>query len=111
MTQSMPDKPALDVNAAGAGAPGGDEVAAWIDHQRRRTFTPRVLADRALRQGCIRLDYGEKLFQRNYRDPVLVSGAAGSAANAPGAALLRAYDLIGPDCVAGAVNDLVSRGA
>jgi phosphoribosylformylglycinamidine cyclo-ligase len=98
MAERAPDSPRSD-------------LAGLIERHRRRTFTPRVLGDDPAHAGCIRLDFVEKLFRRNYRDPVLVSAAGGAGDKLPLAAALGVLDLVGRDCVAGTVNDLVSRGA
>ncbi|MCC7145055.1 MAG: phosphoribosylformylglycinamidine cyclo-ligase [Phycisphaeraceae bacterium] len=84
-------------------------LADIIAQQVRRTFNPRVLDLDGF--ASFRLDYNEKLFQRNYRDPVLISCARRLGAKARLAAQLGCYDTIGQDAVALTVNDLVARGA
>src|SRR5690606_7335048 len=51
----------------------GDAVVGLIKHHMRRTYGPRVLGRHGAFAGCFRLDYNEKLFKRNYKDPVLVA--------------------------------------
>ena len=43
----------------------------------RRTHTPRVIDNPGGFAGLFRLDFNQKLFKRNYKDPVLVACADG----------------------------------
>ena len=58
---------------AGVNIEAGDEVVRRIKSVLRRTHGPRVLGPHGAFAGMFRLDYNEKLFQKNYRDPVLVA--------------------------------------
>ncbi|MEX0776457.1 MAG: phosphoribosylformylglycinamidine cyclo-ligase [Phycisphaeraceae bacterium] len=89
----------------------GDDMVGRIEHHVRRTYTPRVLGDFGSFAGCFRLDFNEKLFKRNYRDPVLVSSTDGVGSKVKIAAQLKIYDTVGQDCVAMNVNDLICQGA
>ena len=62
---------------AGVDIDAGDEAVRRITPRVRATFGPRVIADLGGFAGAFRLDYDEKLFAHNYRDPVLVSCADG----------------------------------
>lgn len=82
-----------------------------IEHHMRRTYGPRVLGKHGAFAGCFRLDFNEKLFKRNYRDPVLVSCTDGVGTKVKLAAQLKLYDTVGQDLVAMSVNDLIVQGA
>jgi phosphoribosylformylglycinamidine cyclo-ligase len=58
-----------------------------------------------------RLDFNEKLFQKNYREPVLVACADGVGTKVKLASEMGVYDTVGIDCVAMNVNDLIIQGA
>jgi len=89
----------------------GDAVVGLIKHHMRRTYGPRVLGKHGAFAGCFRLDFNEKLFKRNYRDPVLVACTDGVGTKVQLAAQLGILDTIGQDCVAMNVNDLIVQGA
>ena len=77
----------------------------------RRTYGPRVLASHGAFAGMLRLDYNEKLFKRNYKDPVLVACTDGVGTKVKLAAEAGIFDTVGIDCVAMNVNDLIVQGA
>jgi len=89
----------------------GDQLVSMIKHHMCRTYGPRVLGEHGAFAGCFRLDFNEKLFKRNYRDPVLVSCTDGVGTKVKLAAQLKSYDTIGQDLVAMSVNDLIVQGA
>ena len=73
----------------------------------RRTQTPRVIDLPGGFAGLFRLDYNSRLFARNYRDPVLVSGTDGVGTKIKVAELAGVYDTIGlPDVLKGAGSKL-----
>ncbi len=96
---------------AGVDIQTGDRFVSMIKHQMRRTYGPRVLGRHGSFAGCFRLDFNEKLFKRNYRDPVLVSCTDGVGTKVKLAAQLKRYDTVGQDLVAMSVNDLIVQGA
>lgn len=96
---------------AGVDIDAGDRLVSMIEHQMRRTYGPRVLGKHGAFAGCFRLDFNEKLFRRNYREPVLVSCTDGVGTKVKLAAQLKIYDTIGQDLVAMSVNDLIVQGA
>jgi phosphoribosylformylglycinamidine cyclo-ligase len=89
----------------------GDEAVRRILGHLRRTQGPRVIANPGGFAGLFRLDYNERLFKRNYRDPVLVACTDGVGTKVKLAAELGVHDTIGQDCVAMNVNDMVVQGA
>ena len=77
----------------------------------RRTHTPRVIEMAGGFAGLFRLDYNSRLFARNYRDPVLVSGTDGVGTKVKVAAMAGRFDTVGIDLVAMCVNDCLCLGA
>ncbi len=96
---------------SGVDIDAGDEVVGRIKSHLRRTYGPRVLGRHGGFAGCFRLDFNERLFQRNYRDPVLVSCADGVGSKVLIATQLGVHDTVGQDCVAMNVNDMIVQGA
>ena len=96
---------------AGVSIEAGDHVVELIRSQMRRTYGPRVLSRHGEYAGMFRLDFNEKLFQRNYRDPVLVSCTDGVGTKVKLAVQMNVHDTIGQDCVAMNVNDMIVQGA
>ncbi len=96
---------------SGVDIQAGDAFASSIGSMMRRTFGPRVISNPGGFAGLFRLDYNEKLFQRNYRDPVLVACTDGVGTKLKLASTLDDYSTIGVDLVAMCVNDLVVQGA
>ncbi len=101
----------LTYAAAGVDIDAGDRVVNLIQRDMRRTFGPRVLGKHGGFAGCFRLDYNEKLFQRNFRDPVLLACTDGVGSKVQLAVEVGVLDTVGQDCVAMNVNDLVVSGA
>lgn len=96
---------------SGVDIAAGDRVVDLIEHHVKKTFSPRVLGAYGGFAGCFRLDYNEKIFKRNYRDPVLVSCTDGVGSKVLLAVQMNVHDTIGQDCVAMNVNDLIVQGA
>ncbi|MFW6059467.1 MAG: phosphoribosylformylglycinamidine cyclo-ligase [Phycisphaeraceae bacterium] len=96
---------------AGVDIDAGDEMVRRIEHLMRRTYGPRVLGKHGGFAGCFRLDYNEKLFARNYREPVLVACTDGVGTKIKLAVDMGVHDTVGRDLVAMSVNDLVVQGA
>ncbi len=76
-----------------------------------RTFSPRVMKLDGGFAGLFRLDFGNKLFSRNYKDPVLVSGTDGVGTKLKVAGLTGVHDSVGVDLVAMCINDAICCGA
>ena len=75
------------------------------------TYGPRVIESKGGFAGMFRLDYDEKLFKKNYKNPVLVAGTDGVGSKVQLAALMKKYDTVGIDLVAMSINDMLVVGA
>lgn len=104
-------RPGLTYAAAGVDIEAGDAVVDRIGSHLRRTYSSRVLGRHGAFAGMFRLDYNEKLFKRNYRDPVLVACTDGVGTKVLLAIEMGVHDTIGQDCVAMNVNDMIVQGA
>ncbi len=111
LPRSKPSKTPLTYAAAGVDIEAGDKVVDLIKNTLRRTHGPRVIGKHGAFAGMFRLDYNEKLFKRNYKDPVLVGCTDGVGTKVKLACDLKVYDTVGIDCVAMNVNDLIVQGA
>jgi phosphoribosylformylglycinamidine cyclo-ligase len=96
---------------SGVSIEAGDEAAGRILSHLRRTHGPRVIENPGGFAGLLRLDYNERLFKRNYRDPVLVACTDGVGTKVKLAIQLGVHDTVGIDCVAMSVNDMIVQGA
>ena len=104
-------KPDLTYRAAGVDLDAADRMEELIGPIVRRTYSPRVLPSHGAFAGLFRLDYDERLFKRNYREPVLVGCTDGVGSKLLVALQAERYDTIGIDLVAMSVNDLLCCGA
>ena len=89
----------------------GERLVRLIGPMMRRTQGPRVMGRHGSFAAMFRLDYNERLFARNFKDPVLVACTDGVGTKVKIAAALGVYNTVGIDCVAMNVNDLVVHGA
>ncbi len=96
---------------SGVNIEAGDRLVDMIAAMMRRTHGPRVIGEHGGFAGMFRLDFNERLFQRNFRDPVLVACTDGVGTKVKLAAELGILDTIGVDCVAMNVNDMIVQGA
>ena len=96
---------------AGVSIEAGDRFVERIQASLRKTHGPRVIHNATGFANLFRLDFNEKLFKRNYREPVLVACADGVGTKIKLAIELDRYDTIGIDLVAMNVNDLIVAGA
>ncbi len=108
---AAPARRPLTYKESGVDIEAGDEVVDRIKHVLKRTHGPRVMGQHGAFAGMFRLDYNQKLFKRNYRDPVLVGCTDGVGTKVLLAAERKVYDTVGIDCVAMNVNDLIVQGA
>ena len=76
-----------------------------------RTFSPRVMPLEGGFAGLFRLDFANRLFARNYEDPVLVSCSDGVGTKLKVACAVGRHTTVGIDLVAMSVNDALCCGA
>jgi len=96
---------------AGVDIEAGDEMVRQIRPMVERTLGPRVMDLYGGFAGLFRLDYNEKLFKKNYREPVLVGCTDGVGTKVKVALAMDKLDTVGIDCVAMNVNDMICCGA
>jgi len=96
---------------SGVDIQAGDQTVDLIKSHLKRTYGQRVLGRHGAFAGCFRLDYNEKLFKRNYKDPVLVACTDGVGTKVLLAIQMGVHDTIGQDCVAMNINDMIVQGA
>lgn len=101
----------LTYAAAGVNLEEKDRFTESLESIMRRTHGPRVIANPGGFAGLFRLDFNERLFKRNYRDPVLVACTDGCGTKVKLAGQLGEFDTIGIDLVAMNVNDMIVQGA
>ncbi|MDX2018382.1 MAG: phosphoribosylformylglycinamidine cyclo-ligase [Planctomycetota bacterium] len=106
-----PAAPGLSYAKAGIELEAKDRFTDSLSSIMRRTFGPRVIDNPGGFAGLFRLDYNQKLFARNYREPVLVACADGVGTKVKLARELGVFDTVGIDLVAMNVNDLIVQGA
>lgn len=105
------DRPTYTYRDAGVDLADADRLVERIGPAVRRTYGPRVLDSHGAFAGLFRLDYDERLFARNYRQPVLVACTDGVGSKLLVAVQARRLDTVGIDLVAMNVNDLLCCGA
>ncbi|RMH13734.1 MAG: phosphoribosylformylglycinamidine cyclo-ligase [Gammaproteobacteria bacterium] len=111
MTRKNRPNKGLTYAQAGVDIDAGDRTVDRITAHLRRTYGPRVLGRDGAFAGCFRLDYNERLFKRNYKDPVLIACTDGVGTKVLLAVQMGIHDTIGQDCVAMNVNDMIVQGA
>src|SRR6516225_10219857 len=87
-----------------------DQAMSRLPALMQVTHTPRVMDLPGGFAGLFRLGKSRR-FERNYRDPVLVSGTDGVGTKLKVACLAQSYETIGIDLVAMSVNDCLCLGA
>ena len=96
---------------SGVSIDAGEKSAEEIYSAVASTFGPRVIEAKNAFAGLFRLDYDERLFKRNYRNPVLVACTDGVGSKVKLAVQMKKYDTLGIDLVAMNVNDMLVQGA
>ena len=102
---------AITYRDAGVDIDAKAQISDRIRHLVRQTYSPRVIDRLGSFAGLFRLDYDEKLFERNYKDPVLAACTDGVGTKIEIARMMGKYDTVGIDAVAMNVNDLIVMGA
>jgi len=95
----------------GVNIDANDEMVRQIKSAVASTFGPRVIESHNAFAGMFRLDYDERLFKRNYKNPVLVACTDGVGSKVQLAAKIKKFDTVGIDLVAMNVNDMLVQGA
>lgn len=108
---SSPTKKPLTYADTGVDIEAGDQLVGLIQTMMKRTHGPRVLGEHGGFAGMFRLDFNERIFKRNFKDPVLVACTDGVGTKVKLASELGRYDTVGIDCVAMNVNDMIVQGA
>jgi phosphoribosylformylglycinamidine cyclo-ligase len=101
----------LTYASAGVDLHGKDAFTESLGSIMRRTHGPRVIDNPGGFAGLFRLDFNQRLFRRNYKDPVLVACTDGCGTKVKLASQLGKFDTIGIDLVAMSVNDMAVQGA
>ncbi len=96
---------------AGVSLEASDDMEDAIYSSVASTLGPRVIEAKGAFAGFFRLDYDEKLFKKNYKNPVLVACTDGVGSKVQLAAKIRKFDTVGIDLVAMNVNDMLVHGA
>ncbi len=96
---------------AGVSIDAADEMEDEICSSVTSTLGPRVIEAKGAFAGFFRLDYDEKLFKKNYKNPVLVACTDGVGSKVQLAAKIKKFDTVGIDLVAMNVNDMLVHGA
>ena len=96
---------------SGVSIDANDQMIRQIYSCVASTFGPRVIEARNGFAGMFRLDYDERLFKRNYKNPVLVACTDGVGSKVQIAGKIKKFDTIGIDLVAMSVNDMLVQGA
>ena len=111
MGKSANSSPKLTYAASGVNLEEKDSFTESLASVMRRTHGPRVIDNPGGFAGLFRLDFNQKLFAKNYKDPVLVACTDGVGTKLKLAQDLKTYDTIGIDLVAMNVNDMAVQGA
>jgi phosphoribosylformylglycinamidine cyclo-ligase len=107
----MQDKKYISYEQTGVSIDAGDEMVRQIQSCVASTFGPRVIESENAFAGMFRLDYDERLFKRNYKNPVLVACTDGVGSKVKLAGKIKKFDTVGMDLVAMNVNDMLVQGA
>jgi phosphoribosylformylglycinamidine cyclo-ligase len=96
---------------SGVDIDANDEMVERIGASIQSTSGPRVIDLPGGFAGLFRLDYDEKIFKKNYKNPVLVACTDGVGSKVLIARDMKKFDTLGFDLVAMSVNDMLVMGA
>ena len=88
-----------------------NEAMKRLPRLMHRTFSPRVQKLDGGFAGLFQLDFNNKLFKRNYKNPTMVACTDGVGTKLKLAQMLDRHDTVGIDLVAMCVNDAICCGA
>ncbi|MBN1941747.1 MAG: phosphoribosylformylglycinamidine cyclo-ligase [Phycisphaerae bacterium] len=111
MAEAESSSSAITYKQAGVDIEAGDAMVERIKPLVQATHNPRVMDNYGGFAGLFRLDFGEQLFRKQYRDPVLAACTDGVGTKLKIAFLMNQLDTVGIDLVAMSVNDLICGGA
>jgi phosphoribosylformylglycinamidine cyclo-ligase len=101
----------ISYEQSGVSIDANDEMVRQISSCVASTFGPRVIETKNAFAGMFRLDYDERLFKKNYKNPVLVACTDGVGSKVQLAGKIKKFDTVGIDLVAMNVNDMLVQGA
>ena len=101
----------ISYEQSGVSIDANDEMVEKIHGYVSSTFGPRVMGSKGAFAGMFRLDYDERLFKKNYKNPVLVACTDSVGTKVKLATVVRRFDTVGIDAVAMCVNDMLVQGA
>lgn len=101
----------ISYEQSGVSIDANDRMVEQIQLSMASTFGQRVMKLRGGFAGLFRLDYDERLFKKNYKNPVLAACTDGVGSKVQLAAMIKKYDTVGIDLVAMSVNDMLVHGA
>jgi len=101
----------ISYEQSGVSIDANEEMVEKIHEYVSSTFGPRVMGSKRAFAGMFRLDYDERLFKRNYKNPVLVACTDGVGSKVQLASEIKRFDTVGIDLVAMSVNDMLVQGA
>ena len=107
----MVDSEYISYEQTGVSIDANDRMVERISRSVAGTFGPRVIELKNGFAGLFRLDFNEKLFKKNYKNPVLVSCTDGVGTKILIARMLNRFNSVGIDLVAMSVNDMIVLGA
>ena len=101
----------LTYKSAGLDLDTYEESMSRLPRLAHRTFSPRVMQLDGGFAGLFQLDFKSPLFERKYKEPVLVSCTDGVGTKIKVAQMLGKHNTVGIDLVAMSVNDAICCGA